>query len=97
MKSTRLDYSSGSESRLSIHDLDDNKYTFISRKQDAKYHISVIDFLQNWNLNKKSERIVKTKILGKSSKGLSAVPPREYFVRFNNFMKNVVFSHAITE
>jgi len=47
--------------------------------------------MQSWDKNKKLERFTKTKILGKNAKGLSAVPPREYFTRFNNFMRNTVF------
>eukprot|EP00352_Strombidinopsis_acuminata_P006813 CAMPEP_0176367834 /NCGR_PEP_ID=MMETSP0126-20121128/22177_1 /TAXON_ID=141414 ORGANISM="Strombidinopsis acuminatum, Strain SPMC142" /NCGR_SAMPLE_ID=MMETSP0126 /ASSEMBLY_ACC=CAM_ASM_000229 /LENGTH=106 /DNA_ID=CAMNT_0017725853 /DNA_START=195 /DNA_END=515 /DNA_ORIENTATION=- len=74
-----------------------NKYAFNSRNNELKYHISVIDFMQSWDTNKKLERFTKTKILGKSAKGLSAVPPKEYFTRFNNFMRNSVFPSDVTE
>jgi hypothetical protein len=42
------------------------------------YHISVIDYLQLWNLNKKTERFLKTVFLGKKGDELSAVEPVFY-------------------
>ena len=52
--------------------------------QDCKeiYHISVIDYLQLWNLNKKGERFLKTRFLGKKGSDLSAVEPAFYQSRF---------------
>ena len=39
------------------------------------FHISIIDILQEWNLNKKSERFVKTYLMGKDGDKLSAIEP----------------------
>lgn len=39
------------------------------------YHISLIDFLQEWNFNKKGERFMKTVLLGKDGPTLSAIEP----------------------
>lgn len=46
------------------------------------YHIAIIDYLQDWNLNKKTERFLKTKILLKDGKNLSAIEPKQYAERF---------------
>ena len=42
------------------------------------YHISIIDYLQTWNLQKKLERLTKTVFLGKDGQNLSAVDPNAY-------------------
>jgi len=41
-------------------------------------HISIIDYLQEWNLNKKAERLSKTVLLGKNPDMLSAIEPDRY-------------------
>ena len=38
-------------------------------------HLSIIDYLQEWNLNKKVERAYKVHLLQKSGSGLSAIEP----------------------
>ena len=56
------------------------------------YHIAIIDYLQEWNLNKKLERFTKTVLLGKDKDNLSAIEPEQYSKRFLSFMeKNVLF------
>ena len=55
------------------------------------YHISIIDYLQEWNLNKKAERFVKTQWLRKDPDWISAVEPNLYAQRFKEFMTEVVF------
>lgn len=52
------------------------KHCFVSGNR--VYHISLIDFLQEWNLNKKGERWMKTVLLGKDGPTLSAVEPVQY-------------------
>lgn len=44
--------------------------------------MSVIDYLQLWNANKKGERFLKTKLLGKKGEDLSAIEPITYQDRF---------------
>lgn len=41
----------------------------------AIIHIGIIDYLQQWTLNKKLERFSKTYVLRKNSDGLSAIEP----------------------
>ena len=49
------------------------KHCFI--EGDMVYHVSLIDFLQLWNFNKKGERFLKTVLLGKDGPTLSAIEP----------------------
>ena len=53
--------------------------------------MSIIDYLQEWDLNKKAEHFCKTYLLGKSKKNISAVEPTKYAKRFLNFMQHHVF------
>ena len=39
------------------------------------YHMAVIDFLQEWNLQKRGERFIKTTLMGKDPDNLSAIEP----------------------
>ena len=55
------------------------------------FHISIIDYLQRWNLNKKMERFLKVAILVKNGAQLSAIEPQKYAKRFLNFMEQSVF------
>ena len=52
--------------------------------------MAVIDYLQEWNLNKKAERFIKTKILLKNAKNLSAIEPNQYATRFADFVTQYV-------
>ncbi|KAL9652835.1 hypothetical protein ABK040_010867 [Willaertia magna] len=45
-------------------------------------YISIIDILQEFNLNKKLETFIKTKFLRKDPKGISSVEPQFYATRF---------------
>lgn len=53
---------------------------FNHRFQNEKriYHVAVIDYLQEWNFNKKLERFLKSKMLMKDGKNLSAIEPETY-------------------
>ena len=46
------------------------------------YHIGIIDYLQEWNFNKKVEQFLKTKFKGAKKRNLSAVEPIFYRERF---------------
>ncbi len=50
---------------------------------DEYYHIGIIDYLQKWDFQKKSESWWK-KVLGK--KDISAINPKNYCQRFLQFM-----------
>lgn len=54
------------------------------------YHIAIIDYLQEWNALKKSERFLKTKIKMLDGDTLSTIHPKEYGDRFASFMGNYV-------
>ena len=50
------------------------------------FHISIIDYLQEWNLSKKSERLAKTVLMNKDGDKLSAIDPDRYAARFKQFI-----------
>lgn len=58
------------------------RHRFISPDGMQTYHVSIIDFLQLWNCNKRSEQFAKTKFLRADKKKLSAVEPKFYKARF---------------
>ena len=62
-----------------------------SKDSSEVYHIGIIDYLQKWDLSKKSEAFFKSKILGKDKNLISAVPPEKYEKRFREFMCQKVF------
>ena len=64
-----------------------NRHMFLSSDGQWVYHVSLIDYLQQWNFEKKSEAFAKKWFLGKNSKGISAVPPEPYAKRFLSFMR----------
>ena len=48
----------------------------------GRYCIGVIDMLQEWDLNKKTERFIKMYLRGKDGDGISCVEPQQYRRRF---------------
>ena len=58
------------------------------------YHVSIIDYLQKYDMSKKLERFSKLFLMGcKNGKDLSSIDPATYKQRFLNFQKKVVFSN----
>lgn len=55
------------------------------------YQFGIIDYLQDWNINKMCEHYAKTIILRKDAEGVSAVEPQLYSKRFYDFMSENVF------
>ncbi|CAI5703256.1 unnamed protein product [Peronospora effusa] len=53
------------------------------------YHFGIIDFLQQWTLEKKLERFYKTFIKRKDPEGVSALPPKPYKFRFQQKMSRI--------
>lgn len=53
------------------------------------YHIGIIDYLQDFNFDKKMENFAKYTVLRKGP-GISAVPPPMYGDRFLRFMRDHV-------
>jgi len=56
------------------------------------YQFGIIDYLQDWNINKMCEHYAKTLILRKNAEGVSAVEPQLYSKRFYEFMSENVFT-----
>ena len=54
------------------------RHMYMSRDGDYIYHVSIIDYMQLWNFDKKSEQFAKKWFLGKDGKQISAVEPKYY-------------------
>lgn len=55
------------------------------------YHLSIIDYLQTWDIHKKTERLSKILLYSRIQETMSALPPTKYQLRFANFMaKHVI-------
>lgn len=66
-----------------------NRHKYLSSCGRYIYHIGIIDYLQDYNIDKKLENLLKYRILMKGS-GISAVPPPDYADRFLRFMRDHV-------
>ena len=66
------------------------KHCFISGPK--LYHIAIIDYLQEWTVEKRLERLTKTLILKADGAALSAIEPGEYARRFKDFMERNLLS-----
>ena len=55
------------------------------------YHIGIIDYLQPWNLAKRGETFLKTRVKGVPSIDVSSIEPVTYGKRFLTYMENKVF------
>ena len=65
------------------------KYFFPSLKGDVLYIIAIIDFFQEYNINKALETKFKLLKTGVKEKDISSVPPEMYKDRFIEFVKNI--------
>lgn len=61
---------------------DQEKKGHLYRNCGRTMHVSIIDYLQEYNLSKKGERFIKTMILQKNADGLSSIDPTRYGRRF---------------
>lgn len=55
----------------------------------SKYYFGLVDILQEWTIEKQIEHAYKVRVLRKSSKGVSAIPPKPYAHRFQRKMKQL--------
>ncbi|EQC30308.1 hypothetical protein SDRG_11885 [Saprolegnia diclina VS20] len=55
----------------------------------ALYQFGIIDFLQQWTFEKKFERYYKRYVKRKDPDGISAMPPKQYKLRFQQKMSQV--------
>ena len=65
------------------------KYFFPSLKGDVLYIIAIIDFFQQYNLNKSLETKFKMLKTGAKEKEISSVPPDKYKDRFIEFVESI--------
>jgi len=66
-----------------------DRHLYISKDLEYIYHISIIDYLQDYNFDKKLEHFLKTAWRGVNSE-ISAVNPIRYCERFKEFMEGEV-------
>lgn len=69
----------------------EKRHQFDSQCGRYIYHIAIIDYLTEYNLQKKMENWFKTTILKRDSQMISAVKPDFYAPRFLSFMQRQVF------
>ena len=74
-----------------------HRHRFISPDGFETYHLSIIDYLQLWNFNKKAEQFAKTKFLSKKLEELSAVEPIFYQDRFFSVLSNRIITVCPSE
>jgi hypothetical protein len=55
----------------------------------AMYYMGIVDFLQNWNTKKKTERFVKIHIARQDKHGISVMEPLPYRDRFQLKMQQI--------
>jgi hypothetical protein len=67
-----------------------NRHVFMSEDGMYLYFMGIIDYLQDFNFDKKFENKFKSNLPGVDGTLISAVPPRDYAVRFFNFMQRHV-------
>ena len=64
-----------------------------TEKVHQRYHIAIIDYLQEYNLNKKMERFAKTTCRSKSKRDkVSCAPTAFYQERFVEFVRTSIFT-----
>ena len=61
------------------------------------YHLAIIDYLQEWNFEKRAEAFLKRNFKGRSRCHISCVPPLLYCHRFNRFVKTEVLGSVRNE
>ena len=61
-----------------------------SKDSTLVYFIGIIDILQEYNLEKKTEHFLKTKVLKRDASGISAIPPVPYAQRFQEYIKKKI-------
>ena len=71
--------------------------TFLSPDKKIKYHIGIIDYLQDFTFVKKLETLYKRMVLRKSKKLISCIDPAAYRDRFvRDMLFNVLSTSSIS-
>lgn len=65
----------------------DEEVGILSSDGTEEYFLGIIDILTSFNTKKKLEFLFKTVAI---DKGISAIPPVPYSIRFQNFIKNLI-------
>lgn len=68
---------------------ENQRHMFLSSDYKFVYHIAIIDYLQDYNYDKKMENLVKTLLKGQDAE-ISSIPPLKYSTRYMNFMSKEV-------
>lgn len=68
---------------------DGNRHKYLSRTGRFIYHMAIIDYLQDFNIDKKLENKLKVFINEKGAE-ISAIEPTGYCKRFQRFMRDKV-------
>jgi len=72
------------------------RHTFLSKGGKFIYHLAIIDYLQDFNIEKKLESMIKT-VINKDGAQISAIPPNPYCKRYIKFMReNVIIDEGQT-
>lgn len=64
----------------------------LSSDKNYIYHISIIDYLQKYTMQKKIEHCYKHVVLGVKRDDISSINVKRYSSRFMEFMKEKVFN-----
>ena len=72
-----------------------NRHKYISENGRFIYHIAIIDYLQEYNLEKKAENFIKVNFYQRDENKISATNPLLYMKRFYQFMKEEVIINQI--
>lgn len=68
---------------------DKSRHMYLSSNLQYVYHLAIIDYLQDYNWDKKMEHFAKSIWRGRKSE-ISAVPPERYAKRYISFMEDQV-------
>ena len=66
------------------------RHKYPSENNKYFYHLGIIDYLQEFNLEKKGENFLKS-IINSAGAQISAIDPKPYAVRYFKFMRDSVF------
>jgi len=80
----------GSRFKLEIEsEFQGSRHKFLSKSGRYIYHIGIIDYLQEFNFDKKLENRLKV-FLNKEGAQISAIQPKPYATRYMKFMRDKV-------
>lgn len=72
-----------------MRSFEDTRHTYLSQSGRYIYHIAIIDYLQDFNLEKILENRLKM-FINKEGAEISAIEPKGYCTRYLKFMKDEV-------